>query len=67
MTDPRDTEPPSGPPTVPAPPPSVPDAVIPKGQAQEAVAVALQAVAEAFSHLEAISMAMARALDSGGR
>ena len=45
------------------PPPSVPIPVIEKGRAQEAVSEALDRVTAAVVHLEALSMALARALD----
>lgn len=56
MNDPHDT--------IPSPPPE-PDTeiVIAKGQARAAVVLALADVARAVGHLEALTMAMARALD----
>lgn len=68
MNGPDDTTPPpSAPPTQPLPPdpPSTPDlAPIPAGQAQSAMAKALDALAAAFVNVAATAMACARALDA---
>lgn len=66
MSGPNVPTPPPPAPTEPLPPdpPSEPELPIPAGDAQRALSTALAALVDAFSHVEAVSMAMARALDA---